>query len=65
MISRSIFSHDKYILLALEKNAFLDHSKSVSPSMKLMPHRSELPTASPRWHRQKEEDPHLHTRDTT
>jgi hypothetical protein len=63
MISGSVFSHDKHILLALEKNAFLGSSKLVSPSMEPSPRRSGLPTRSPHWHREKEEDPHLHTRD--
>ena len=55
----------KYILFALEENAFLGRSKpAAGPSKESIPHRSGPPTDSPRRHRRKEEDPHLHTKDT-
>jgi hypothetical protein len=63
MISESVVSHDKHILLTLEKNAFLSHFKPTSPCTEPNPHRSGLPTSSARRHRRKEEDHHLHTRD--
>jgi hypothetical protein len=63
MISRSVSSHVKYILLALEKDVFLGHSKPASPSTELSPHRSGLPTGSPCRHHRKEEDPHVHIGD--
>jgi hypothetical protein len=64
MISGSVFSHIKRILLSLGKNAFLGNSKPVmGPNMELSPHRFRLPTGSPHRHHRKEEDPHLHTRD--
>jgi hypothetical protein len=63
MISGSIYSHVKHILLALEKNVFLEHSKPMSPSTEPSPHRSRLPTGSPCRHHRKEEDPQLHTGD--
>jgi hypothetical protein len=63
MIKGTVFSHDKHILLALEKNAFHNHSKPVSPSKAPNPHQSGLPTGSPHWYCLKKEDPHLHTRD--
>jgi hypothetical protein len=46
MMSRSVSSHIKYILLALEKNVFLGHSKPVSPNMEPSHHWSGLPTGS-------------------
>jgi hypothetical protein len=63
MISGGVFSHVKHILLALEKNAFLSHSKPLSHSMEPSPHQSRLPTGITHWHWRKEEDPHLHTGD--
>jgi hypothetical protein len=63
MISRSIFSHIKYIPLALEKNVLLGHSTPVNPSTESNPHWSRLPTGSPCWHRQRKEDLHLHIGD--
>jgi hypothetical protein len=62
MISGIVFSHDKHILRALEKNAFLGHSTLASPSTEPNPYRFGLPTGNPHWHHQKEEDPHLYTR---
>jgi hypothetical protein len=65
MFSGSIFSpHVKYILFALEENAFLDHSKlAMSPSIEPSPYWSGPPIDSSLRHHRKEEDPHLHTRD--
>jgi hypothetical protein len=63
MISGSVFTHIKHILLALEKNAFLGHSKPTSPNTEHSPHWSGLPTSSPHQHHRMEEDSHLHTTD--
>jgi hypothetical protein len=63
MFSGSGFSHDKHIQLALEKNASRIHSMHASLSRAPSPHRSGLPIGIPHQHRQKEEDPHLHTQE--
>jgi hypothetical protein len=49
MFSGSGFSqHVKYILFALEENAFFDHSKHVvGPSKESNPRQSRPPTGSP------------------
>jgi hypothetical protein len=58
----SDFSHDKFILFALEENDLDWCSKHVDPSMRSNPHRFRPPTKYPHWHlRTEEKDPHLHT----
>jgi hypothetical protein len=44
------------ILIALEENAILQHSKPKDPSTVPNPHRFGPPTDNPHWHRRKEEE---------
>jgi hypothetical protein len=63
VLGQAILSYIKYILLALEENAFLDHSQPrMGPSMESSPHQSEFPTGNPHRHHQKGEEAQLHTR---
>jgi hypothetical protein len=63
VLAEGILSYVKYIHLALEENAFIDHSKPrMGPSTESSPHRSELLTDSHRQHHQKGEEDHLHTK---
>jgi hypothetical protein len=54
----------KYIHLTLEMNV-LPRTMHVSLSREPNPHQSRSPTDSLRRHHRKEEDPHLHTGNTT
>jgi hypothetical protein len=66
MFSRSDFSqHIKYILFALEENAFLGQSKPmVGPRKEFSPCWSRSSPGSRHRHHRKEEDAHLHIGDT-
>jgi hypothetical protein len=57
----AFISHDKHTLFVLEGSGLLGRPTPASPSREPSPHRSGSPTDSPRQHRRKEEDSHLHT----
>jgi hypothetical protein len=61
-LAEAILLYVKYILHALEENAFLSHSNSrMGPSTESNPHRFELRIGNPYRHRRKGEEAHLHT----
>jgi hypothetical protein len=63
-LTEAISLNVKDIHLTLEGDAFLGLFKPrMGLNTEFSPHQFEPPTGSPRQHRQKEEDPHLHTRD--
>jgi hypothetical protein len=61
--AEAILSSLSTFSLPLKRMPFIERSRHVSPSREPSPHRSGPLTNSPRRHCQKEEDPHLHTRD--